>query len=123
MKGIGSTSLELKSSGSIHLNDVLYVLGLKKNLLSISCLEDKGDGIAFVDGKVLVRGKDSSIDHVMLIWICEGTLYRLFTPIAQALVHLDVNPSKLWHKRYGHLHYNILASLNQMVNDISELKE
>ena len=52
VKGIGSTSLELESGGSIHLNNILYVPGLKKNLLSIPCLEDKGDRVAFVDGKV-----------------------------------------------------------------------
>jgi len=43
MKGVGYTSLNLESGGSIHLNNILYVPTLKKNLLSISCLEDKGD--------------------------------------------------------------------------------
>lgn len=57
MKGIGSTSLELEIGGSIHLNNILYVPSLKKKLLSISFLEDKGDRIAFVDGKVLIFGK------------------------------------------------------------------
>ena len=45
MKGIGSTSLELDYGGSIHLNNILYVPGLKKKLLFNSCLEDKGDRI------------------------------------------------------------------------------
>lgn len=39
------------------------VHGLNKNLLSISCLKDKGDIITFVDGKVLVWSKGSSIDN------------------------------------------------------------
>jgi len=54
VKGLGSTSLEWKKGGKVHLNNILYVPGLKKNLLSISCLDDKGDMIGFVDGKVLV---------------------------------------------------------------------
>jgi len=69
MKGIGSTLLELESSGSIHLKNILYVLGLKKNLLSISCLEDKGDKIAFFNGKVWVWGKGSSINEARVIGI------------------------------------------------------
>ena len=115
--------MEVESGGSIHLNNILYVLGFKKNLFSISCLEDKGDRIYFVDGKVLVWGKDSSIDHARVIRIHEGTLYRLLTPLSQDLVHLDVSPSEIWNRRYGHLHYNIFPSLNQMVNGIPELKE
>ena len=40
IEGIGSTSL--KSGWSLHLEEVLYVPGLKKNLLFIGVLEDKG---------------------------------------------------------------------------------
>lgn len=52
--GIGSTSLKLENGAKLHLNNILYVSVLKKNLLSISCLEDKGDRVAFVDGKFFV---------------------------------------------------------------------
>jgi len=120
MKGIRSISLELEYSGSIHLNNILYVPGLKKKLLSISDLEDKGDRVAFVNGKVLFWAKGSSIDDDRVIRIREGTLYRIYTPLSQSLVHLDVSPSKLWHKRYGHLNYNIFPFLSQMINGISD---
>ena len=110
MKGIGYTK------------NILYVLSLKKKLLSISFLEDKGDKIAFFDGKVLVWGKGSSINEARVIGIREGTLYRLFTLLSQALVHLDVSPSERWNIRYGHLHYKIFSSLSQMINGIPELK-
>ena len=49
-----STSLKLDNGLKLHLNNIFYVPSLKKNLLSISCLEDKGERIAFVDVKVLV---------------------------------------------------------------------
>jgi len=39
---------------NVHLNNVLYVPGLKNNLVSFSFLEDKGDKISFVDGKFIV---------------------------------------------------------------------
>lgn len=103
--------MELESSGSIHLNNILYVPSLKKNLLSISCLEDEGDKIAFIDGKVLVWGKSSSINDARVIEIRERTLYRLYTPLVQALVHLDASPSETWHRRCGHIHFKIFFHL------------
>ena len=36
VKGFGSTSLQLESNNLLHLNDVLYVPGMKRNLVSIS---------------------------------------------------------------------------------------
>ena len=53
MKGFGSTSLKLESNNLLHLNDVLYVPGMKRNLVSISALKGKGYRVTFVDGNVL----------------------------------------------------------------------
>jgi len=100
-----------------------YVPGLKENLLSISCLEDKGDRVAFVDSKFLVWGRDSSIEKAKVIGVCEGRLYRFITPSPQALVHMEINPIELWHKRYGHIHYKRIPSLSQMVKGIPNIKE
>ena len=41
-------------------------------------------------------------------------MYRLLTPFPQALIHLDISPSELWHRRYGHLHYKILPLAKSM---------
>ena len=38
----------------MKMKDVLFVLGLKKNLLSIFALDAKGMGVAFIDGQVLM---------------------------------------------------------------------
>eukprot|EP00253_Pinus_taeda_P021955 PITA_21955 len=92
VRGLGSTSLKLDNGSKLHLNNILYVPSLKKNLLSISCLEDKGERNAFVDGKVLVWGKDSSIDKARVIRVREGSLYQIITPPPQALVHMEISP-------------------------------
>eukprot|EP00253_Pinus_taeda_P001708 PITA_01708 len=42
VKGVGNVSLKLNQGNTIHLQDVLYVPDLKKNLVSISAMEDKG---------------------------------------------------------------------------------
>ena len=39
------------------LRDVLYVPGLKKNLVSVSMIEDQGLGVSFLDGHVLIFPK------------------------------------------------------------------
>ena len=37
---------------SMTLRDVLFVLGLKKNLISVSMFEERGLGVSFLDGHV-----------------------------------------------------------------------
>ena len=77
IEGFGQASVKLKTCNNVHLSNVLYVPSLEKNLVSISCLEDKGNIIAFVDGKVLSWSKDSSIENARVIGTREGRLYRL----------------------------------------------
>lgn len=59
VKGIGSSSFQLDLGGNVSISNILYVLSLKKNWLSISSLEDRGYRIDFVVGQVLVWKKDS----------------------------------------------------------------
>jgi hypothetical protein len=54
IKGVGETSYKLDSKRPLKIKDVLYVPSLKKNLLSISALEEKGFRVAFIDGEVLI---------------------------------------------------------------------
>ena len=52
IEGVVSTSLQLDLVTVLLIDDVLYVPGLKKNLLSIAGLEDKGYRVLFMDKKV-----------------------------------------------------------------------
>ena len=54
IKGRGESSYKLDSGKSMKIKDVLFLPGLKKNLLSISALDAKGMRVAFVDGQVLM---------------------------------------------------------------------
>jgi hypothetical protein len=122
VEGFGQASVKLKSSNHVHLRNVLYVPGLEKNLVSISCLEDKGNIIAFMDGKVLSQHKDSNIENARVIGSREGNLYRLLEQNEEALVHDKVNPNEIWHRRYAHINYQALPFLRRMVEGIPELK-
>ena len=50
IKGSGEASYKLDSEKYLKMKDVLYVLGLKKNLHSISPLDAKGMRVTFFDG-------------------------------------------------------------------------
>lgn len=94
---------------------------MKTNFVSISCLEDKGDKVAFIDGKVHVWPKGSSIVSARVIGVHEGWLYKILKQPTQVLVHNNINPCELWYGRYAHLHYRDFSTLNQMVSGVLEL--
>ena len=61
IKGSGESSYKLDSGKSITMKDVLFMLGLKKKILSISALDAKDMRVAFVDGQVLMWPKGKTI--------------------------------------------------------------
>ena len=71
----------------LNIKDVLYVLGLKKNILSIYALDEKGMRFAFVDGQVLLWPKGRTINDATVIGEEYGGLYKLKGNPEQALVH------------------------------------
>jgi hypothetical protein len=100
----------------------LFVQGLKKNLLSISTLEDKGFRVDFLDGQVLLWPKSSSIDFSTMIGVREGGLYKLKQHQEQALVNNNVISSELWHQIISHLNYKSLLVLRKMVIGLSNIQ-
>lgn len=97
VKCIGSTSINLEEVSNIHLNNILFVPSLHKNLLSISSLEDKGDRVAF-RWKSSCLGKRLEHRSSKSYWYPRRkALYRLISPVNQALVHTEISPCELWH--------------------------
>jgi hypothetical protein len=115
IKGFGSTSFHFHSGNIFHINEILYVPGLKKNLISVSVLESKGYYVAFSKGKALLWSSNEDINTAITIGTRESGLYKISGQVVQALVHETVNPCELWHRRLGHLNYNALPSLQKMV--------
>ena len=89
------------------MSDVLYVPRLKRNLVSILALEDKGYKVAFIDKKVLIWHKTSSLDSASVIGVRYDSMYRLTGHSMHALVHDYTSLSELWHRRFAHLHYTV----------------
>jgi hypothetical protein len=61
IKGVGESKYKLNSGTPMKMKEVLYVLGLKNNLLSISALQNKGFKLAFIDGEVLMWAKGKTM--------------------------------------------------------------
>ena len=65
IEGVVSTSLQPDSGTILHIDNVLYVLGLRKNLLSIDGLEDKSYKVFFMDKKVLLWAKNEKLSSIV----------------------------------------------------------
>ena len=67
IKGTGESSYKKESRKYMTMKEVLFVLGLKKNLLSISVLYAKGMKVAFIDGQVIMWPKGKTINDAVVI--------------------------------------------------------
>ena len=52
--GIGTITFKTESSNPFLLNNVMHVPGLKKNLVLVAILEDKGYDVVFSEGKAFL---------------------------------------------------------------------
>ena len=98
---------------------VLYVPGLKKNLLSISTLDKKGFRVDFVYGEVLMWTKGKTIDDAVVIRVEEGGLYKLKGHTDSSLMMITVIPCELWHIRHDHIHYKEFPIVSKVVRGLS----
>ena len=88
---------------------MLYVPGLKNNILSISALNAKGIRAAFVDGQVLMWPRGKTIEDATMVGEEDGGLYKLKGQLEQEMVHESIEPSELWKRRLAHVHYRALS--------------
>ena len=75
--GISSASFQLDSGTVFHVEEILYVPSLKKNLLSVGVLEDKGYTVAFSKGKAIIWPSNEDMSLAMEIRVKEGNVYKL----------------------------------------------
>ena len=99
----------------MKMKEVLYVLGLKKNLLSISTLDKKGYRVSFIDGQVLMWSKGNTLEYVLVIREEGGGLYKLEGHPETTLVHETTSTSELWHMRLSHINYKAFPYVSKVV--------
>ena len=84
--GVGIVSFQRESLPPLNVSEVLYVPGLKKNLISVSTIEDKGYEVTFRRGEVIMYPRGGSIDSGKVIGVRHEKLYRFTFQSVGALV-------------------------------------
>ena len=121
IKGMGESSYKLKSGKSMKMKEVLYVLGLKNNLLSISAIDKKGFRVSFVDGEVLMWPKGKTIDDAVVIGIEEGGIYKLKWNKDSSFTACTMIPCELWHRIISLVNYNTLPIVSKVVTCLPKI--
>ena len=75
----------------MYLRDVMYVFGIKKNLVLVSMIEDRGFGVYVLDGKVHIFPKVAGPSDSRMIGVRCGKLYKLLVEPHHALSHTQSN--------------------------------
>jgi hypothetical protein len=122
IKGVGESNYKLNSGTSMKMKDICYVLGLTKNLLSISALEKKGFRISFIDGKVLMWAKGKTMKEAIIIGKEEGGLYKLKGHSEAAINQAIENPCEIRHRILDHINYKALPYICKAATGLPELK-
>jgi hypothetical protein len=122
IKGVGEASYKLDSEKPMKMKLVLYEPGLKKNILSISALDEKGFKVAFIEGEVLMWPRGKFIDDVVVIVVQDGGLYKLKGHSVSMLIHSKFTQSELWHRIFAHIHYKSLLIVRKMVIGFPEIQ-
>ena len=121
VKGIGTMTLHLNQGQVLRLQDVLYINDLKKNLVSISTMEDKGFKVAFIDGKVCIWKRN--FKEAFTLGFRVNTLYQVGGSLLGAMTCNTTLQSELWHRRFAHLHYKALPEARKVVTGMPDFKD
>ena len=121
--GKGNIWIEVKANNvykSAELVDVLYVPALGKILSSVSVVTKRGNTVSFEKGKCsILNSSGIEIGSGKL----QGSLFNLDAKVQhthEAKI-ADKQTEDIWHKRYDHMNYNSLRSLqsNNLVKGMS----
>jgi hypothetical protein len=74
VKGVGCVKFQLKTRVSLEVDEVMYVLELRVNLLSVLALADMRYIVMFVDEQVLQCSEGATLDATVRLSIKEGML-------------------------------------------------
>jgi hypothetical protein len=117
IQGYGLISVNLPNGQLRQIHDMMYVLGIKKNLIYVSTITDNNLKVKF--GKLRCVVNDVQ-DHYKIIstGTIVGGLYKLDVTMNHhvALTSTTMSTEELWHHTYGQLNYNDLMLLQKKNN-------
>ncbi|MCO5598046.1 hypothetical protein L7F22_052136 [Adiantum nelumboides] len=129
IKSIGKILITISDGSDLCLPDVLYVPGIKKNLLSVSSLAKNGLQVIFEDDRYIVRDRENGYSLITTGTLENGlfVLDRYEKQIQACIAETKtqaMQDAELWHARFGHVGYGSLMTLQRhnMVHDLSLLE-
>ncbi|MCO5564449.1 hypothetical protein L7F22_018110 [Adiantum nelumboides] len=129
IKGVGKILITISDGSDLCLPNVLYVPGIKKNLLSVSSLAKNGLRVIFEDDRCIVRDRENGYSLITTGTLENGlfVLDRYEKQIQACIVETKtqaMQDAELWHARFGHVGYGSLMTLQRhnMVHDLSLLE-
>jgi hypothetical protein len=125
IKGYGDIHVTLSNGIVCHIRNVVYVPGIKKNLISVSTITDQNLKVEFFKNYCIVK---DLLDHFQIVatGVRAGGLYKLdvTSKAHHALTSATMPIEILWHQRYGHINHLDLLLLQKknMVEGLPMLK-
>ncbi|MCO5597177.1 hypothetical protein L7F22_051253 [Adiantum nelumboides] len=106
IKGVGKILITISDGSDLCLPDVLYVPGIKKNLLSVSSLAKNGLRVIFEDDRCIVRDRENGYSLITTstlqngIFVLDHYEKQIQACIAKTKTQA-MQDAKLWHARFG----------------------
>jgi len=113
IKGHGDILVTLPNGSDRLIQNVVYVPGIKKNLISVSTITDQNLKVEFFKSHCIVK---DLLDHCKPVasGIRVGGLYKLdVVKNHHALTSTTMSTEILWHQRYGHINFHDLSLLQK----------
>ena len=116
--GVGDITLKIydvSQAFTVKLTDVLHVPNIQRKLLSLPTLLQKGIEVRFINEEciMVIDGVERNIGRK------HGKLFKLNTsPHEICSIATTTRSPEIWHNRYGHLSYENLKLVRNMVEGI-----
>ncbi|MCO5611034.1 hypothetical protein L7F22_065284 [Adiantum nelumboides] len=118
IKGVSKILITISEGSDLCLPDVLYVPGIKKNLLSVSSLAMNGLRVIFEDDRCIVRDQENgyslittgTLENGLFVLDCYEKQIQACIAETKTQAMQDV---ELWHARFGHVGYGSLMTLQR----------
>jgi hypothetical protein len=116
IKGYGDIPMTLSNGIVRHIRNVVYVPGIKKNLISVSTITDQNLNIEFFKNYCIVKDLWDHFQNVAM-GVRAGGLYKLdiTSKAHHALTYVTMPTKILWHQRYGHINHPDLLLLQKKI--------
>eukprot|EP00253_Pinus_taeda_P027997 PITA_27997 len=124
--GVGTLTFQRESKPPLKVTKVLYVPRMRKNLISVSALEDRGYEVLFRGGRVLMYPRGAPAESPRVIGVRHAKVYRFaFQPLLALSSSTDSRASsseqcEIWHRRMGHMYHGSLRTLREITTGMPD---